>query len=910
MLFNQLKSGFWGIWGVEQYKYSPRLKTGKHQREAKFLHKILASDLPFRIKLGLNYTYGICNLQGFSKPISSHELKQLDLFYHEAVEFSEEYPEMRVLLQELFLIKKIADCIPGFTGGNIVNESNDGNIHRKYIWLDFFKFSLINYLMRLQYNDITEMSPENFTGYLVLAFFVGSGGFIKEAAVFFDDNDFKTIQDLCIQLVEKIEIYPEYPSLDIDDYRELYRLIVNQIREKKLALTAAEASLKKTEIWFDLFRVANDWYRNYLNTKPALYAQKNPLRDLEKIWQIVNRSETNNFGDLMKVLRGIRIAYDQKYRSPKVSLPININDFVLFTNSPHFLCRQLEMKILGGIFRSQTDNRFMGRAINAIFQEIAAFYSYGDKRVLFEKPEAFQNNLPLLVLAHHIHNPDCEKLFNMMVINRHVYWPVDGRRLLISSSSSNPQKVKQERRNCIELGFTYYRIHARQHLKAGNQNRAFFNAIDFAGDEYYLTLDDDYFVFPEASLAGHYEIRQKNLEYFQFPLTFKGIYKTEVTNGEKADAEAMHYFETTFGANNPPTMVFPRGTGTIFNFKDGVSILSYTGGFFIGSVAEDFGQGLLGLFAKTKENFSPGEIGTDIWCIGEGVEISGKLPQIFRWSRGMIEILNQIFYPNLYKSIFAGNIKSNLRKGQIFRFFLFTSCFITLPFTLLITYLLPFLSYAFEIKINFYHLNQLVIPSLFILSMIVSQIFLKQNRISLAPFRIIALHYTNLFACVSGYMAGLFSRKRKWNANKTRKINWAYCAGPLLLILVNLFPFLWLLIKSQLINWWMLWNFSFIMAGFWYLFMPFRLSGVSSGCAYKTKFLSVMTKALISISILFMFLYYFYIFIAWIQSGLTLFTIFMFFTFIQSAVLAYFIILYTQKNNSVKTSAVQLKPTS
>jgi len=140
MLYNQLRSDFWGVWGVEQYKYPSRLKTKKHGNKTRILTKMLASDLPFRIKLGLNFSYGICDLKGFSTPITFQELKELTLIYYEAVRFASQYPDMEILLQELFFIKKTADSIPGFTAGKVVNESNQRNIHRKYVGLDFLSF--------------------------------------------------------------------------------------------------------------------------------------------------------------------------------------------------------------------------------------------------------------------------------------------------------------------------------------------------------------------------------------------------------------------------------------------------------------------------------------------------------------------------------------------------------------------------------------------------------------------------------------------------------------------------------------------------------------------------------------------------------------------------------------------------
>src|SRR5690606_40836835 len=121
-----------------------------------------------------------------------------------------------------------------------------------------------------------------------------------------------------------------------------------------------------------------------------------------------------------------------------------------------------------------------------------------------------------------------EKLSDMATINRLIEWPLEKQVLNISSASSNPEIVRKERSICLESGFNHYRIHARQHLKAGNQNRSLFNALNCKGSEYYLTLDDDYFVFPHFPLTGHEQIVKHNLDYYQAPLAFKGVYRLGV----------------------------------------------------------------------------------------------------------------------------------------------------------------------------------------------------------------------------------------------------------------------------------------------------------------------------------------------------------------------------------------------
>ena len=462
----------------------------------------------------------------------------------------------------------------------------------------------------------------------------------------------------------------------------------------------------------------------------------------------------------------------------------------------------------------------------SIFNELMPFYAlkYNGNGKLFPFKHKIPNNLPRLILAHHVHNADCEKLFDKMVINKLIIWDIEKLIFNISSSSSKPEIVRKERENCLTLGYNYYRIHARQHLKAGNQNRSIPNAIDGIDKEYYLTLDDDYFIFPNYALMEHERLVSEQLDYIQSPLVFKGIYD-QVTMGEKADAESMLFFELTLGRNYPRNYVFPRGTGTIFQFQDGKNSLSDTGGFLVDFSSEDFGQGYLAMvkeystvFGKKESKLNPGIITENIYVIGEGVDLTGKLKQIERWMQGAGQIFFHIMIPVLFKALLNREIRL-LRKKQFISIFFLTSIGITFRYMLFLFLTLPFLLLLYRD----YILHDILNYSWFLLIIFLSGIltnfymyFYKLGKVSWnSAIRLFLIEPLITLHASIGYFKGLFGKKPKlWVANKSKQGSFRNFYGIYFLILINLIPIFGFYKNKIEINFWPFINLLLLISGY------------------------------------------------------------------------------------------------
>jgi len=865
LITNKLR--LWGIWGKEQYCQNIKKRDSINNNEISNLKLMFNTSNYDRIKEALWYSYGMCNLAGFSTPIHINEFKYLLNLY--TTSFNEyfssvtkKYSVLRILLQELYIIKSIADLIPNFTKGETVNLGNQDNILRKYDYLDFFKFSLINKILRFDLNTIDQLNSIELATYLILSYFTGNGKFIENCSLLFSAIDFQTIKLLCNDILNKIEIFPEYPSIDFNSYGEDCLSLINFIENTRRYLLFFDFDAMQRKKSSILIKLCNKKYFDYINSKiiPFDNTSNNPLYRLKKIHrEIEYEIEKNDVPKLLAEIRSIRNFLSKNYPN-KVKYPFNHSDFYKNTNRFQFICRQYEMKILGKLFSSEIEDKVMSKCVNAIYSEVVPFLSYKKSNILFEDNISYKACLPNLIIAHHVHNANNNKLFEMMAINRCIYWSKEKLRLLISSSSSNIEKVIEERTNCINLGFSHYRIHARRHLKAGNQNRAIFNSIDFKKREYYLTLDDDYFVFPEFAKEAHKRIQRNTIEYYQSPLTLKGLYSDTVTNGERSDAESIYLFECSLGSQQSRIFNFSRGTGTIFHFKEGISSLSNTGGFYIDSSSEDFGQGFLNEFKKNP-NFSEGEVSSYVWCIGEGVDLRGKFQQYIRWSRGFIENYIKILIPFFVLSLFSGEYKK-LHLYKVLKLIFFSTSNIIGCFTLLLLLTFPLIQIALNHISNisyFYFLAKpsvklfLLVWTIFVLVTYLGIFVLQMKKITLAPIRVIMLHNICVIAIIRGYIEGVLNyNNNAWYANKNRKLKIVDYINPILLIILNIIPFYINILYYKAIDYLSIYNIIILSSGLIYLSIEYRPSKRISELPNKL----ILKLSVILLSFLFIFTFY------------------------------------------------------
>jgi hypothetical protein len=826
--YARLYSLDWGIWGKEKYTLDEECQNTKHILEYALIQKLII-EIPERLKLALRYSYGICDLGALSSPISEKEFANLSEVYYAALEYSCHLPEgLSELITELYCIYKTAGEIPGFTDGQIVNESSNPEIWRKYIYLDFFKFSLINILIREPISEIIQYSGEQLTTKLILSYFVGVGSFVEKVSALFPDDYYQSLISKVELLCNKIEIYPEFPDIQYQNFQHEYNELLNIITVNR-RITKSESNTKR----YIPFDICNLYYQNYIYSDYAqnyycdelLLDLNKPLKALTKFYAYVKKLESLNTTKLLYVLRTIRACVEKKYfDNCLLEIELNISTFYKITTHPFFQALIYEGKILSLLFRA--DHPDLGEYYSSLFIELVPFYALSFKKrgKLFQFDVKVPNNLPRLMLVHHVHNADCEKLYDKMVINKLLIWDSQKVFFNISSSSSKVDLVLKEREYCLELGYNHYRIHARQHLKAGNQNRAIPNLIDGVGKEYYLTLDDDYFVFPDFALIGHERMTSKNMDYIQAPLSFRGIYDY-VTFGEKVDAESMLFFESTYGRNYPRNYVFPRGTGTIFNFSDGKNSLSDTGGFLVDFSCEDFGQGYISLiqqnsniYGKIKSDNTQGHITDKIFIIGEGVDLNGKLKQIERWMQGSSTIFFHLLIPAMFKSIIKGETKLVLNK-QFISTFCLTAMGITFKFMLLLFFCLPLL-YSTSANSNIFmpqiiHVKIIICVILANFLSLFSMYFYVFGKVSFtAALRLVLIEPLITLPSIVGYLKGIIGEVPKvWQADKSRKSKHYSYLGVYFLIMINLFPIVMNVNHEFWLHFWAIFNLLLIIFG-------------------------------------------------------------------------------------------------
>lgn len=832
LMKDRLHSHDWGIWGKEKYTYSEDKQREKHLRESALLMKLL-KGCPERLKVALRYSYGICGLDAYSLPISESEFHQLSRIYKDAITFALKIPDegMRDLYTELYCIHFTAKEINGFEKGLLVNETSDQAIWRKYIYLDFFKFSCINMLMRESITSLGKLSDQMFTSRLLLAYYLGTGSLLDKATVFFSKDEYQAIIIQIELFCKKLELTPEFPDIQYQLFIKDYLEILNNVRQfrnqRKNAIQLFHEERYKP------FLVCNNYYEKYLGLNSVEYEHiqedarqiDNPLKAMIKLHDQILSMKSFNSQQMLHLLRIIRNKTDEAYGNKELfQSDLNITNVFSITTHPFFQALLYEGKILSLLFRNECPE--YGDYIYPLFEELVPFYSIKleDKRSLLSFETNLDFDLPQLTLAHHVHNANCEKLHNKMIINKLLIWDQEKIKHIVSSSSSLVEIALKERELCRKIGFNYYRIHARQHLKAGNQNRAIPNIIEGVGKEYYLTMDDDYFSFPDYALIAHKKIVSEDLDYLQAPLIFKGLYDN-VTHAEKADAESMLFFEATYGRNVPRYYVFPRGTSTIFNFIDGNNSFTDTGGFLVDFSSEDFGQGYLALiqqcsslFGKKKSSNTPGQITERIHVIGEGVDLNGKIKQMERWMQGSGQVFFHLLLPALIKSLIKGERNLILNKQFSGTFFL-TASGIAYRFIFFILLCYPLL---FSALINAgylpgkFHASLIIPVIIFNFLVIFTMFFIVINKVSiLAALRLVLIEPIITVPAVIGYLKGIFKiTPKKWVANKSGKLMHSANNGIYFLLLLNTISIISLRNIGIWQYFWALFNSILIFSGF------------------------------------------------------------------------------------------------
>lgn len=804
----QCSSPYWGVWAKERYTLGSKEMERLHLERKNILMKMLQSA-PNRLKQALNFTFGLTDINGYSAPITPDEYTELHQIWNDAQQYSTaiEDDQIRYLINELYCIRETALSIPRFSEGAIVNESRDSSILRKYVYLDFFKFSLINELMRID-SELLECSSTEMAVKLVLASFLGTGSLVEKISCNFPEEQIITLKGKCQDVVAKIEESLELPICNLANFESELFILVDFIATHRITQTVQDLYDRLNQNRLSELRACFRYYVNYYNISVIPDNGVNPISAFNDLLTFLKKSDQwhNNAQDFKIHTRKLRASLESLYPEMHQQYinTLHIQDFFRLTTHPYFRGLLLEGELLSIINKAENKDTISCKGVSTLLKEIIPFYAWRLKDSYFEKISS-SGDTPLLVLAHHVHNANINKLFDMMTIDRLIEWPINQQRLNISSSSSNLDVVRKEREVCLDRGYNYYRLHARSHLKAGNQNRSFFNTINCCGKEYYLTLDDDFFVFPDYPTVAHQRIAEGNLDYFQSPLIFKGIYKPGISNGEKADAEVMHYFESTTGLNTPRTFVLPRGTGTMFSISDGLSSVGDTGGFLIDFSAEDFGQGFLSLLQDhklkdgKKHKHNPGQMSEKVLCIGEGVDLPGKMMQLIRWCHGTGKIYFHIFLPAMIMALFKGR-RDVLMNKQIIRLLLLIPFGMATRFLTVLIFCIPFVHYVLvqwgvdifmvpeEQRLLFQYANYIFFAgNAILLAASFTHYGIVQEKISQSPIRMYLLDFITILSSSYGYVKGMIGLSPSWwSSNKSRRIVWKHFVAPGILALMNL----------------------------------------------------------------------------------------------------------------------------
>lgn len=715
----------------------------KHIKEFEVLNEMFG-NIPDRLKVALRVSYGDFD-KAHASSVSEIEFEKLLAIYNDGLEYTCNISDesLRKLVQELYFINKTASAIPGFTKGQLINESMETEVGRNYFYLDFFKLSSINMLMRESIRDIAEYSNELLTSKFVLAYFLGTGSFIEKTSVLFSNEVFKQIVISAGNLCKKIELFPEFPDIQYQNYYKDYGELLNYIKINRQYVNSVIISdfLKRR---FGVFNECNHYYTKYYELNYAenifLLFKKKPLKLMIELYETVLKSSFVETNEILAALRVIRALIDKKY-SDTIQIPekLSIKSFYQDTNNPFFRALIYEGKILSILY--QLDHPDKGNGGSILFRELVPFYAFFYKKTgkLFSFNYDMPSNLPRLSLVHHVRNASSEKLYNAMSINKLLLWNSEKFCPIVSSTSSSVEIALKERNNCIELGFNLYRIHAGQQSRTG-QNGAMFNGLDGVGNEYYFTLNDDCFSFPDFALQAHKQIEKDHLNYLQSVIIYKGMFDN-VTFNEKTNAENLHYFDVTYGYMSPNVFIIPRGTGTIFSFTDGQNPVNESEGFLVDSF-EDMEQTALGNKKRPKRS---GQVATDVHIIGESPNVTGKNKRLEKWSNKHTKLLFHLLVPALFKSFLKGENKL-IDNKKFLALFSLTSFTVSFRFTSLIFLCLPFICNSLQQGND----PPFKYMSLFALVILMNLLFLFtvyshiNGKISIAPLKLICRNYTGV----------------------------------------------------------------------------------------------------------------------------------------------------------------------
>jgi hypothetical protein len=270
------------------------------------------------------------------------------------------------------------------------------------------------------------------------------------------------------------------------------------------------------------------------------------------------------------------------------------------------------------------------------------------------------------------------------------------------------------------------------------------NSLDGIGNEYYFKLNEDSFSFPDFGLNSHNQIEKDNLVCVQAVLTINEIYDN-VTIDEKTNAENTHYFEVLNGSNHLGIYAIPKGTSTIYSFKDSQNPIIESGGFLVDYSNEDQGKYYLSLVQdnpakheKKRRQNNSGKININVQVLGERVEVIGRANQKERWLDRQTEVLFRLLVPALFKSFIKGesSLINNKKFLSAFSLTVFSICF---RFLLFIFLCLPFVCNCLlaENESLYKHLSLFVLAILADFLILFTMYSYVNGKISIAPLKLI-----------------------------------------------------------------------------------------------------------------------------------------------------------------------------
>src|SRR5690606_25102662 len=151
-------------------------------------------------------------------------------------------------------------------------------IHRKYAYHDFFKFSLINELIRIDTHHVGQLTSSAFAAHAVLAWGLGTGSSIEKCLVFLTKEDGTRFKFLCNAIWEKIEESLEFPIYDYDVFAAELNALVEFIHSQRCELDEQAIAEKRIENRLEALNACNTYYRRYHALDVAFTEVDNPIK--------------------------------------------------------------------------------------------------------------------------------------------------------------------------------------------------------------------------------------------------------------------------------------------------------------------------------------------------------------------------------------------------------------------------------------------------------------------------------------------------------------------------------------------------------------------------------------------------------------------------------------------------------